>query len=109
MPRIDDLFDQLARSRVICLLDLAQIYHQIQILEESIPKTAFRVSFGHYQFKVLSFELTNAPATFQGMMNIIFQQHLENFVLVYLDDILVFSKTQEEHLEYLHKIFNILR
>ena len=109
LPRIDDLFDQLAGSRVFSSLDLAQGYHQIQILEEDVPKTAFRVPFGHYQFKVLSFGLTNAPATFQGVMNRIFQQHLGKFVLVYLDDILVFSKTQEEHLEHLRKVFEILR
>ena len=74
LPRIDDLFDQLAGSRVFSSLELAQDYHQIQILEEDIPKTAFRVHCGHYQFKVLSFGLTNAHATFQGMTNRIFQQ-----------------------------------
>ena len=68
---------------------------------------AFRVPFGHYQ--VLSFELTNAPATFKGVMNRFFQQNLRKFVLVYLDDILVFSKTKKEHLEHLRKAFNILR
>ena len=109
LPKIDDLFDQLAGSHVFSSLGLAQGYHQIQILEEDVPKTAFRVPFGHYQFKVLSFGLTNAPATFQGVMNRIFQQHLGKFVLVYLDDILVFSKTQEEHLEHLRKVFEILR
>ena len=109
LPRINDLFDQLAGSRIFSSLDLAQGYHQSQILKEDVPKIAFRVPFGHYQFKVLSFGLTNAPATFQGVMNRIFQQHLEKFVLVYLDDILVFSKTQEEHLEHLRKVFEILR
>jgi hypothetical protein len=109
LPRIDDLFDQLAGSRVFSSLDLAQGYHQIRILEEDVPKSAFRVPFGHYQFKVLSFGLTNAPAIFQGVMNRIFQQHLGKFVLVYLDDILVFSKTQEEHLEHLRKVFELLR
>ena len=89
--------------------DLARGYHQIRILEKDTPMTAFRTHFNHYQFKLLSFELTTAPATFQGVMNRIFQQHLGRFVLVYLDDILVFSKTQEEHLEHLRKIFNILR
>ena len=108
LPRIDDLFDQLAGSRVFSSLDLAQGYHQIRIIED-VPKTAFGVPFGHYQFKVLSFGLTNAPATFQGVMNKKFQQHLGKFVLVYLDDILVFSKTQEEHLEHLCKVFEILR
>ena len=92
MPGIDDIFDQLAGSCVFSSLDLAQCYHHIQILEKNVPKTAFRVHFGHYQFKVLSFGLTNAPATFQGVMNRIFHQHLGKFVLIYLDNILVFSK-----------------
>lgn len=109
LPRIDDLFDQLAGSYVFSSLDLAQGYHQIRISEEDVPKTAFRVPFGHYQFKVLSFGLTNAPATFQGVMNKIFERYLGKFVLVYLDDILVFSKNQEEHLEHLRKVFDILR
>jgi hypothetical protein len=82
------------REIKVVSLHLAQGYHQIQNFEEDVPKTAFRVPFGHYQFKVLSFGLINAPATFQGVMNRIFQQHLGKFVLVYLDDILVFSKTQ---------------
>ena len=73
MPRIDDLFAQLAISRIFNSLDLAQSYHQTQISEENVHKTAFRVSFSHYHFKVLSFGLTNAPATFQGVMNRIFQ------------------------------------
>ena len=109
LPRIDDLFDQLAGSYVFSSLDLAQGYHQIRISEEDVPKTAFRVPFGHYQFKVLSFGLTNAPATFQGVMNKNFERYLGKFVLVYLDDILVFSKNQEEHLEHLRKVFDILR
>jgi len=109
LPKIDDLFDQLAGSYVFSSLDLAQGYHQIRISEEDVPKTAFRVPFGHYQFKVLSFGLTNAPATFQGVMNKIFERYLGKFVLVYLDDILVFSKNQEEHLEHLRKVLDILR
>ena len=109
LPRIDDLFDQLAGSCVFSSLDLAQGYHQIRISEEDVPKIAFRMPFGHYQFKVLSFKLTNAPATFQGVMNRIFERYLGKFMLVYLDDILVFSKNQEEHLEHLRKVFDILR
>ena len=90
-------------------LDLAQNYHQIRIFKEDVPKTTFRVPFGHYQFKFLSFGLTNAPVIFQGVMNRIFQEQLGKFVLIYLDDILVFSKTQEEHLEHICKVFDILR
>ena len=107
-PRIDDLFDRLAGLRVFHSLNLAQGYHQIENLEEDVPMTTFKVSFCHYQFKVLNFALTNTLATFQRVMNRIFQQHLEKFVLVYLDDILVFSKTQEKNLEHLRKIFEIL-
>ena len=108
LPRIDDLFDQLVDSCVFSSLDLSQGYHQIRILKEDVPKTAFRMPFGHYQFKILSFGLTNAPATFQGIMNRIFHQYLKNFVLVYLDDILVFSKTPKEHIEHLRVVFDIL-
>ena len=98
LPRIDDQPDQLVGSRVFSLLYLAQGYHQIQNLEEDVPKTAFRIPFGHHQFKVLSFGLINAPATFQKVMNRIFQEHLKKFVLVYLDDILMFLKTQKDTL-----------
>ena len=101
LPRIDDLFDQLADSCVFSSLDLSQGYHQIRILEEDVPKTTFRVPFGHYQFKVLSFGLTNALTTFLSVINRIFHQYLRKFVLVYLDDILVFSKTPKEHMEHL--------
>jgi hypothetical protein len=101
--QIDDLFDQLTRS----LMFSSQGYHQIRILEMDVPKTTFRVLFGHYQFKVLSFGLTYALVTFQGVMNKIFQRHLENFVLIYLDDILIFSKIKEEHLEHLRIVFDV--
>ena len=108
LAKIDNLFGQLVEFCVFSSLDLAQGYHQIQISED-VPKTTLRLPFGHYQLKVMNFELTNAPATFQGVMNKIFRQHLGKFVLVYLDGILVFSKTQEEHLEHIPKVFNILR
>ena len=108
LSRINDLFDQLVDSCVFSSLDLSQRYHQIRILEEDVAKTTFRVPFGHYQFKVLSFGLTNAPTTFQGVMNRIFHQYLEKFVLVYLDDILVFSKTPKEHIEHLRVVFDVL-
>ena len=99
--RIDNLFDQLVDFCVFSSLDLSQGYHQIRILEEVVPKIVFRMPFGHYQFKVLSFGLTNAPATFQDVMNRIFHEYLGKFVLLYLDDILVFSKTPKEHIEHL--------
>jgi hypothetical protein len=90
LPRIDDIFYQLAGSTVFSSLDLAQGYHHIRISEEDAPKTVFRILFGQYQFKVLSFGLTNAPATFQRIMNHVFYKFIGKFVLVYLNDILIF-------------------
>jgi len=92
LPRIEDLFDRLQGARYFSSLDLSQGYHQIRITDEDVPKTAFRTPFGHYQFRVLSFGLTNAPATFQCAMNAVFGKI--PFALVYLDDILIFSNTR---------------
>ena len=109
LPRIDDLLDQLKGATVFSALDLACGYHQIRISSEDVPKTAFNTPFGHCEFKVLSFGLTNAPATFQAAMNSIFKPHLGKFVLVYLDDILVFSKSPGEHAEHLEIVLRLLR
>ena len=97
MPNTADLYDQLGGSSVFSSLDLASGYHQIRLHPDDIPKTGFRTPLGAYQVRVLPFGLTNAGATFQATMNRIFQPYLNKFVLVYLDDILVFSKTPEEH------------
>ncbi|KAJ9509747.1 hypothetical protein QJQ45_011393 [Haematococcus lacustris] len=109
LPRIDDLFDQLARKTVFSSLDLQASYHQIRIPAEDVPKTAFRTPEGHYQFKVLCFGLTNAPATFQRVMNEAFAEVINDYALVYLDDILVMSKDSEEHLVHLRRVFDLLR
>lgn len=109
LPRVDQLFDQLGKAKVFSLIDLAMGYHQIRIDELDCPKTAFRTHIGHYEYKVLCFGLTNAPATFQAVMNNIFQPYLNKFVTVYLDDILVFSNTQEEHFEHLRKALQVLK
>jgi len=94
-------------SKVFSSLELTSSYHQIRMLPEAV-KTAFSTPFGHYEFKVLSFGLTNAPATFQAVMNDIFGPYIGKFVLVYLGDILVFSKSPEEHAEHLRLVLQLL-
>ena len=109
LPRIDDLLSQMNGATVFSSLDLAQGYHQIRIAEEDIPKTGFTTAFGHYQFKVMCFGLSNAPGTFQKVMNRIFAKQLHKYVVIYLDDILIFSKTPEEHVAHLREVLSILR
>ena len=109
MPNTADLYDQLGGSSVFSSLDLASGYHQIRLHPDDIPKTGFRTPLGAYQFRVLPFGLTNAGATFQATMNRIFQPYLNEFVLVYLDDILVFSKTPEEHKKHLALVLELLQ
>lgn len=109
LPRIDDLLDGAQGACVFSSLDLMSGYHQIRIRDEDVPKTAFRTPFGLFQWRVLSFGLTNAPATFQAVMNDVFRPVLHKFVLVYLDDILIFSRSLEEHLDHLRQVLDILR
>ena len=108
IPRIDDLLDQMQGATVFSSLDLASGYHQIRISADDVPKTAFTSPFGHYEFKVLCFGLSNAPATFQSVMNHIFRSQIGKYVVVYLDDILIFSRNAEEHAKHLDEVLGIL-
>jgi hypothetical protein len=101
LPRIDILFYQLAGSKVFSMVDLHSGYHQIKIHPEDIPKTSFSTRYGLYEYLVMSFGLTNAPAYFMYLMNSLFMPELENFVVVFIDDILIYSKSEEEHEQHL--------
>jgi hypothetical protein len=101
LSRIDILFDQLAGAQVFSKIDLRSGYHQIKIRAEDIPKTAFTMRYGLYEYLVMSFGLMNAPAHFMYLMNSVFMPELDQFFVVFIDDILVYSKSMEEHEEYL--------
>ncbi|GJR31352.1 putative reverse transcriptase domain-containing protein [Tanacetum coccineum] len=109
LPRIDDLFDQLQGSSVYSKIDLRSGYHQLRVREEDIPITAFRTRYGHYEFQVMPFGLTNAPAVFMDLMNRVCKPYLDKFVIVFIDDILIYSKTKEEHSEHLKIILDLLK
>jgi hypothetical protein len=104
LPRIDDLFDQLRGACVFSKIDLRSGYHQLKIHASDILKTAFTTRYGLYEYTVMSFGLTNAPTYFMYMMNKVFMEYLDKFVVVFIDDILVFSKTKEEHAEHLRLV-----
>ncbi|GKD80451.1 putative reverse transcriptase domain-containing protein, partial [Tanacetum coccineum] len=106
---IDDLFDQLQGSSVYSKIDLRSSYHQLRVREEDIPKTAFRTHYDHYEFQVMPFGLTNAPAVFIDLMNRVCKPYLDKFVIVFIDDILIYSKNKKEHKEYLKQILDCLR
>ena len=109
LPRIDDLFDQLAGAGVFSKIDLRSGYHQPRISDKDIPKTAFRTRYGHYEFTFMSFGLTNAPAVFMDLMNRVFRAYLDKFFVVFLYDILIYSKNTSEHQEHLPVVLQVLR
>ncbi|KAL0557203.1 hypothetical protein IC582_005721 [Cucumis melo] len=109
LPRIDDLFDQLQGATVFSKIDLRSGYHQLRIKDEDVPKTAFRSRYEHYEFIVMSFGLTNAPAVFMDLMNRVFREFLDTFVIVFIDDILIYSKTEAEHEKHLRMVLQTLR
>ena len=104
LPRIDDLFDQLRGACVFSKIDLRSGYHQLKIRNTDIPKIAFTTRYGLYEYTVMSFGLTNAPAYFMYMMNKVFMEYLDKFVVVFIDDILVLSKIEAEHEEHLRLV-----
>ena len=109
LPRIDDLFDQLQGAQVFSKIDLRSGYYQLKIKTEDVPKTAFRTRYGHYEFLVLPFGLTNAPAVFMDLMNRVFRPYLDQFVVVFIDDILIYSKSLQAHEEHLKIVLQILK
>jgi hypothetical protein len=109
LPKIEDLFDQLNGAKVFSKIDLRTGYHQLKVCKSDIPKTAFTTRYGLFECTVMSFGLTNAPTYFVNLMNKVFMKFLEKFVVVFIDDILVYSKTEEEHAEHLRLVLGTLR
>jgi hypothetical protein len=104
LPRIDDLFNRLKDAKIFLKIDLRSRYHQVRIKDEDINKTTFRTRYGHYEFTMVPFGLSNAPAIFMSLMNGVFRDYLDKFVIVFLDDILVYSRTEEEHKKHLRMV-----
>jgi hypothetical protein len=109
LPCIDDPFNQLRGAYVFSKIDLRSGYHQLKIRKNDIPKTAFITRYGLYEYTIMSFGLTNAPAYFRYLMNKVFMEYLDKFVVVFINDILIYSKNEEEHEKHLHLVLQKLR
>jgi hypothetical protein len=109
LPRIEDLFDQMRGARVFSKIDLRSGYHQMKIRPSDIPKTAFSTRYGLYEFTVMSFGLTNAPAYFMNLMNMVFMEYLDRFVVVFINDILIYSRNESDHEQHLRLVLQKLR
>ena len=109
LSRIDDLFDQLRGARVYSKIDILTGYHQLRVREAGIPKTAFRMRYGHFDFTVMPFGLTNSPTAFMDLMHKVFQPYLDKFVVIYVDEILIYSQSKEEHEENLRIVLQALK
>ncbi|GJX33412.1 putative reverse transcriptase domain-containing protein [Tanacetum coccineum] len=109
LPRINDLFDQLQGSQFFSKIDLRSGYHQLRVHEDDIPKIAFRTCYGHFEFTIMPFGLTNTPRVFMDLMNRVCRPYLDKFVIVFMDDILIYSKTRDEHVEHLRLVLELLK
>ena len=109
LPRIDDLFDQLRGARVYSKIDLHTGYHQLRVREADIPKTVFRMRYGYFEFMVMPFGLTNAQAAFMDLKHRVFQPYLDQFFVVFVDDILIYPPSEEEHEDHLRVVLQLLR
>ena len=108
LPRIDDLFDHLKKTGVFSKIDLRSGYHQLRVKEFDIQKSAFRTRYGHYECLVMPFGLTNAPAAFMSLMNTVFHEYRDKFIIVFVDDILVYSNNEEDHVKHLSIALQVL-
>ena len=109
LPRVDDLFDQLKGATVFSKIDLRSGYHQLRFKSSDVPKSTFKTRYGHYEFVVIPFKLMNALAIFMDLMNRVFRDFLDKFVIVFLDDILIYSQSYDEHQEHLQMVLSILK
>ena len=108
LPRIEDLFDHLKGVGVFSKIDMRSWYYQLRVKDVNVPKTAFRTRYGHYEFLVMPFGLTNAPTTFMDLINRVFRPYLDQFFVVFIDDILVYSRDDQEHEEHLKIVLQTL-